>query len=278
MVSAGNSFSLVRPALVGNLRFSGEAATRAAEGKWLSTGTMRGELEKDVDPYLGKLPGELMALTGRSEKETMIILDKLAAMVLRRFKKRFPTEMDFKYGVCGLNGSQRLQDCGDLKELYFVPNGWQPQRNLRIIAVGAGFSALAYRLDVPTAQGMKHFLFKVFWDPDQDEFMASGPYKEAANGLYLTRRHAGDAAKFIAGNPSARWHLMEYVDPDAPPPPVADGPTCEDLGFGFDDDLPKNRIHGKRVDMGEMYRAYPREVCDPDDPNCPDFIPFNFSF
>lgn len=268
MLSALLPFSLNPPCLPARAvtapRFAGIQATRTAEDRWLSSSEMKRLLDQDSDPYLGRIPREIQQALGRDPTQTFQLMDRFSSYVQKRLQEAYGDQDRRFWGIERQSVQEIAARHPRLARYTYVASDRGRPVPVEFCLLGAGAYSMAYKM---TVQG-QHYVFKVFQDRESALYATSGQYKEAANGLFMTRKPTSNLVRFHAGNPEANWHLLEYVD-EKTDPARRPGKTYEQHGFDFLDDKPANKVNGIRVDLGEMYRTDTLQISDIADDTLP---------
>lgn len=137
---------------------------------------------------------------------------------------------------------------------FDLNNSINPEFSFNIEYVASGFFGSVYKLSA--ADGRTYALKAFYRRSFELEF--SGPWNEAALGVYVTAQHVSNMPHLCAANPAAGWLLSEFVDADYENP-TPDGPTWAELGLitlDYQKDA-DNLLHNRwgaefRVDFGHL--------------------------
>lgn len=223
---------MIQPS-TGQVAFQGQAATKRARQMYLHADRLAQILALDDTPYLGNLPAPFLHRIGLSEDEALAFLDRLvdSAELLRL--------------THGQGARIRLRESG-----VSLPNTPQPPLVVHLKYMGGGSFSRTYGLTIKD----KTFAFKVFLPHTAQDVLdqfRSGPYWESSMGVYYSPK-SSDLAQFYAANPQKGWILSELIDKTTPIH-LRSGPTLQEQGVAFGDEQdPKNRVHGIRVDYGHL--------------------------
>ncbi len=244
------------------MMFGGPLATKKAQGKLLSQDQFIRALTKEPhDTTVGELPTGWLKAVGLDDLHAKKQLDELALIL------RSPWVVDSltrEESIRIVNESLTAPLPTGAKIIFLGERTFG-----KSFAVQVGEATLClkvfkpmlgiYGLPQDQADTQQDFL------PTSDSvkaFSKDGPYKEAANGLFLTARNVSNVVPFYAANPLKGWLAKAYVDPD---PQFNNslnacaakrfGPTYQDLGLKFLDEGSDNRIRHIRFDYGGLERV-----------------------
>lgn len=239
--------------------FTGSKATQACTKELLDAVEVKTLLAKGNNPYMGDIPPTLKKfLKSLPNKDILGILDQTASAIQ---KKCYLHKQSAR-----VRWYVRLNAFFEM--LWEKFHAWKNRhKKLPLNYIGAGDFGRVYKISTPE----KEFAFKIFRTPEQvinqieanlpltndlppkskllfEALALRAPYQEAANGFYFTARNTSDYSKLYLANPSKGWTLMEYINPGKTK--KRSGTSLREQGYFIQDDFPKNRINGIRVDHG----------------------------
>ena len=194
------------------LRIYSAAATGAAESRLLNEDEIRASFLPDENrKYLGKgVPDSLISFLPEGES----------------------TEEEFLAGLDALSAKLRLFDFAVYRRegfhIEFRPDVVDMRiagAPFRLTYAGSGNFGLAFRMDF----GSESLLLKTFYHCSRD-LLFSGPFSEAALGIFVTAKGVRNMPHLFAANPYAGWLLTEFISREKHPS-RSGGPTWQDLGL-----------------------------------------------
>ncbi|MBY0450284.1 MAG: hypothetical protein K2X01_06640 [Cyanobacteria bacterium] len=241
------------------LYFGGPITTRRAANQLLSEATVKKLLAKEPEnPYMGYIPETLQQAMGLSEAEVCQWLDAQG--------KRMHTVLTTK------NLDQRLFVAPLPKPITDAKGN--TIKTVAFTRVGDGSFGAVFRVKI----GDEKYALKIFSEEtysgipetEDDRFISSlhGPYKEAANGIYLNSKQVEGIVPFYMANPLIGWQLTAFIEedqtnmePGAPqknktPKNDRDAEvSLSDLRLRFYDEGDNNYVDDVRVDLGGLGRS-----------------------
>lgn len=140
----------------------------------------------------------------------------------------------------------RLND--DISKL-FIKNGIIDEKTpLSVKYIGRGFQAWAYKISIGEEQN-KGVVTKLF-KRDNNYLQNHGNHTEQNLAEYV-KNYAGDKSEFVKyyyGDTKHGLMVVDYLPPNIEKP--TDKLDLSDIGVGYGDDFPKNRINGYICDFG----------------------------
>lgn len=241
------------------ITFGGPLATKKARETLLSRDQFIRALAKEPhDTTVGELPEAWLKAVGLDDRHAKKQLDALA-LILR--SPWVVDSMTRDESICIVNEALPFPLPTGAKIIFLGERTFG-----KSFAVQVGKATLCLKVfkpilgiyDLPDDQRetQEDFL------PTSDTvkaFSKDGPYKEAANGLFLTARNVSNVVRFYAAHPLKGWLAKAYLDPDqrfenslgTTTGEIA-GPSYQDLGLQFLDSDADNCIGPIRFDYGGL--------------------------
>ncbi len=235
------------------LHFGGPVTTKRAANQLLSESTVRKLLTKEPgNPYMGYIPETLQQAMGLSEAEVCQWLD---------------TQGKWMHTYLTTKNKDRRLFVATLPKPILDAKG-KTVRTVAFTRVGDGSFGAVFRVKI----GNEQYAFKIFSEEtysgipqtEDDRFISSlhGPYKEAANGIYLNSKQVEDIVPFYMANPLIGWQMTAFIEAEqeeASGAPLKKDPegevTLPSLRLRFYDERDNNYVDGVRVDLGGLGRS-----------------------
>ncbi|MBY0450286.1 MAG: hypothetical protein K2X01_06650 [Cyanobacteria bacterium] len=244
------------------ITFAGPLATKKAQERLLSRDQFIRALAKEPhDTTVGELPKAWLKAVGLDDRHAKKQLDELA-LILRS-----------SWVVDSLTREESIRIVNESLTVPLPPGAkiiFLGERTFgKSFAVQVGEATLCLKVFKPMLgiYGLREDQRETQQDflPTSDTvkaFSKDGPYKEAANGLFLTARNVTNVVPFYAAHPLKGWLAKAYLDDDQQfynslvfHTGQMLGPTYQDLGLQFLDDDLDNSIRHVRFDYGGLERV-----------------------
>jgi hypothetical protein len=264
MMILSNSYAhSKKPARVIQPAFRGVEATKAARASLLKDIALKTALVEEKDPYVGEVPSEMMKSKTLSEKQVLQKLDELASKIGADCYRHKTGDRRGWWSPITVFKEK-------IWEKFYA---WRKTRKeeFQLKYIGGGSFGRVYKISLPLQQ---EYAFKVFRPAEQvinyvESVLAKTlyilpqakiklenkalrmPYREVANSFFFNERNTCDLKKMFVANPSKMWSLSELI-PDRPIV-KRPGQSIRELGYMFEDDCARNRIHGMLIEAGGKF-------------------------